>query len=132
MTALLAASTGVAFALVSPKAEKPKVVDGVRCYADTDLRAEPFHGMTSDFAGRPDSEMAIESCRVMWQMGLLGPGAGHEALPDSGPAPMDHPVPALVACVVDGMAAVFPAQPEFCKAAKIPSLLTSGGRPASP
>lgn len=122
MSIAVATSTGVAVALVYPQPQRASVTDEISCYADTDLRADPFHGSKAFMAGEgvDSSAVALELCGDLWRRGVLR--WGQVAGPDH--TEENLPVPNLVACVRKGSAAVFPSDdPEFCRAAGLAPLL---------
>ncbi|MDI2130786.1 hypothetical protein [Yinghuangia seranimata] len=122
LTVFLTASTGVAVALVYPDAKSPAHIEGVRCYTDTDLKARPFHGTTLVRVDQADnSQFAVEQCADMWAVGLLRPGAPRPVVGGK-PPQTPSPVPEFVVCVVEDFAAVFPADPHFCRDAGLPPL----------
>ncbi|WP_436785983.1 hypothetical protein [Yinghuangia sp. YIM S10712] len=127
MTLAIVASTGVAVSLGFPEPQPAVLRESVYCYTDTDVDADPMHGIQTMRAGVVDAAAtAVEQCADLWRNGTLLPGARTGILhPDPGP---DRVVPPLVACVVKDTAAVFPAGPGFCQAAGLPPLLPAPAR----
>lgn len=122
LTVAIAASTGVAVALVFPEPQRAKHPESVFCYTDTDLKADPPHGIETMRAGEANAAVtAVAQCADLWRNGTLQPGA-RTGVPNPPPGP-DHPVPPLVACVARDLPAVFPAGPDFCAVAGLPPLL---------
>lgn len=121
LTVCVAASTGVAIGVVVPGPRTPSTKESVRCYVDTDLLAQPFHG-TGMSAGR-DGESATpeEQCARLWRSGLLSTAPPYVITTKR--ARPEGSVPELVTCVAaDGIAVVFPAGPDFCAVAGLAAL----------
>ncbi|UGQ15089.1 hypothetical protein LO772_16885 [Yinghuangia sp. ASG 101] len=117
----IVASTGVAVSLDFPEPKDARLRGSVYCYTDTDVGADPPHGIETMRVGVPDAAAtAVEQCADLWRNGTLEHGARTGiARPAPGP---DRVVPSLVVCVVRDTAAVFPAGPGFCHAAGLPPL----------
>ncbi|MGA4558012.1 hypothetical protein, partial [Uniformispora flossi] len=114
LTVCVAASTGVAIGGVLPGPTTPGDTNAVRCYADTEVAADPFHGAYASGTGDHGAVDAAQQCTELWRLGLLS-----SSPPYSIPPRVARPqsVPPLVTCVSEGFAAVFPAGPDFCRAA---------------
>ncbi len=117
----IVASTGVAVSLDFPEPRDARLRGSVYCYTDTDVHADPMHGIETMRVGMPDAAAtAVEQCADLWRNGTLELGARTgNPRPEPGP---DRVVPPLAVCVVKDTAAVFPAGPGFCRAAGLPPL----------
>lgn len=117
----IVASTGVAVSLDLPEPQDARLRGSVYCYTDTDVHADPMHGIETMRVGVPDAAAtALEQCSDLWRNGTLEHGARTGNMhPAPGP---DRAVPPLAVCVVKDTAAVFPALPGFCRAAGLPPL----------
>ncbi|NUS54406.1 MAG: hypothetical protein HOV66_06030 [Streptomycetaceae bacterium] len=123
LTVCVAASTGVAIGGVLPGPSKPADANSVRCYADTEVGAEPFHGSRVSGNNERDDEAAMGQCALLWRQGLLIGSPPYSVAPS---VARPQSVPPLVTCVSEGFAAVFPAGPDFCKAVGLSPLARDG------
>lgn len=131
LTVCVAASTGVAIGGVLPGPAAPSDVNSVRCYADTEVAADPFHGSRVSGSGERGAEDAMRQCSLLWRAGLLSSMPPYSISPKTA---RPQSVPPLVTCVSEGFAAVFPAGPEFCAAVGLAPLARDdapGRRPAA-
>ncbi|GAA4952088.1 hypothetical protein GCM10023205_11530 [Yinghuangia aomiensis] len=130
LTVCVAASTGVAIGGVLPGPTTPGDTNAVRCYADTEVAADPFHGAYASGTGEHGAVDAAQQCTELWRLGLLSSSPPYSIPPR---AARPQSVPPLVTCVSEGFAAVFPAGPDFCRAAGLAPLArgdAAGQRPA--
>jgi len=122
---------GGAFAYSALRPSRP-VTDksNARCYSEATYRpGENFPGTT---VAEPDSAtakgqvgVALDHCAALWRAGILQPGVPTAI---HNPAPIQYPVPDLVACVLpDGRAAIFPGLAGTCQ-----RLGLQGADPATP
>lgn len=128
--AALALAAAGSIAAVNLRHDAPAAATGmVRCfsvnhqtddphqYTDTSMPASA-NGPATDPSATAAS--AVGACSGLWQIGLIQPGA---VVPDAASSPGTHPVPGLVACVLDGgQAAVFPGDAQTCHALGLPQL----------
>lgn len=134
--AVLGVLAAGAIAATALRSEAPATQkDGVRCFTvghlTTDVHyytdtapAVPMAGTPVDISATVAA--AIKQCAGLWQVGLLEP-TGLNPQFDNVP---DHPVPPLVACVLDdGLAAVLPGDEQTCHRLNLPRLIDRvGGR----
>lgn len=117
-----AAAAYVAFA----PADVP-VADSTRCYTKASLEttSNGFYGTTVTLAhsasGQRLETSAIQMCTGLWRGGFITPNSDVVGGPDAGKS--EHPVPPLVACVYDGIAAVFPGDETTCQDLGLPRLV---------
>jgi hypothetical protein len=120
----LAVTSGAAVAAVYYGSRPITQRATARCYTvDSLAGGAAFTGTELAAVGRPGSraEMssALQVCAVLWQSGLLAPGAAralHVPLP-----PADRHVPPLVVCTLpDGSAGVFPGEAATCQSLGLP------------
>ncbi len=102
--------------------------DLARCYAvDSLAEGNDFRGTSVAAAGPIGSHAqvtnALSACTLIWQDGLMAPGAGAKMTPsERAHLNPDHPVPHLVVCVLpSGVAAVFPGNKETCQTLGLPA-----------
>ena len=102
--------------------------DLARCYAvDSLAGGNDFRGTSVAAAGSIGSHAqvtnALSACTLIWQDGLMAPGAGAKMTPsERAHLNPDHPVPHLVVCVLpSGVAAVFPGNKETCQTLGLPA-----------
>jgi len=119
---------------------KPSVTDVARCFAvsdpvdfeDFDKAGGAFHDIAvltpegDSWTSDQTATHALEACANAWRTGGLSSTPPHLRDLDpwyvdfTGPEPAEHPVPALVACVLDaGIVGVFP--DTTCDALRLPT-----------
>lgn len=121
---IVAAAAGVvllsgAATYVSVRPATVPVQDQTRCYTKASLKGgdRNFFGTTvgqaRGVAGERSSVTAVDACAVLWRQGVIRLNTKGVRDPDQA---SDHPVPPLVACVLDdGIAAVLPGTDETCR-----------------
>lgn len=128
--AALALTAAGSIAAVNLRHDAPAAPTGmVRCFSVSHQTDNPHQYTDTSMAGTatspaPDpsatATSAVGACSGLWQIGLIQPGA---IVPDAASSPSTHPVPDLVACVLDGgQAAVFPGDAQTCHALGLPQL----------
>ena len=102
--------------------------DLARCYAvDSLAGGNDFRGTSVAAAGSIGSHAqvtnALSACTLIWQDGLMAPGAGAKMTPsERAHLNPDHPVPSLVVCVLpSGVAGVFPGDKKTCQTLGLPA-----------
>jgi len=102
--------------------------DLARCYAvDSLAGGNDFRGTSVAAAGPIGSHAqvtnALSACTLIWQDGLMAPGAGAKMTPsERAHLNPDHPVPSLVVCVLpSGVAGVFPGDKKTCQTLGLPA-----------
>lgn len=100
------------------------------CYTTADLDDPTNHNSfavavtaDSDASTGDAATAAMETCSYWWAVGRFTPGV--TTFPEHvDPGPTTHPVPPLVACVLDnGQVAIIPGDPATCERLGIPSAL---------
>jgi hypothetical protein len=111
-TFALVATTGAGVAYVALQPEQAKDVSGVRCYTSVGL-APTDVGTTTNY--RPGDQDAVDICATLWRAGILRLGGSEPVQVSAGPSLSQQiTAPPLVACVYQGMAAVFPGDATVC------------------
>jgi hypothetical protein len=110
------AGAGVAYLAAEPAKDR---TGAVHCFTGPKLNTQDG-GTSTNYSGRPAD--AIAACALLWQNAILQLGAG-SPLPPSTPAQVAlQPVPHLVACVYQDVAAVFPGDADLCQRLGLPPL----------
>lgn len=118
------AGTATAFGFFS---EKPTDRSVARCFATAELdRDDNFQFMTiAQPPGQPlvdTAAEAVELCRYTWEVGMIGTEEPMSRLFNEEEAKKYHPVPPLVACVLEtGDVGVFPGPETVCSDLNLPN-----------
>lgn len=124
------ATTGAGVAYVALKPEQVKVSSVVHCF--TSVGTAPSN-LGTDTNYRPEDQDAVDVCATLWRAGILHLG-GAQPSQVSGPSlGQQITAPPLVACILNGAAAVFPGDKTVCTRLHLAPLaqpshpLTTGG-----
>jgi hypothetical protein len=85
---------------------------GVFCFTAAGTGSKDL-GTSTNYSGAPAD--AVQACAALWEAGILHLGADLPTPPSTAAEPSAQPVPALVACVYNSEAAVFPGDAGLCQ-----------------
>jgi len=109
------AGAGVAYLASAPAPNH----SGVFCFTAAGTGSKDL-GTSTNYSGAPAD--AVQACAALWQAGILHRGADLPTPPSTAAEPSAQPVPALVACVYNSEAAVFPGDAGLCEKLGLPAL----------